>query len=141
MADYYTNFSLILALSQKQQEYAISLVQAIKAYSEEGRPLPSDFPESLRQDTDNWTFDVESVSKGLWIHSQDSVGAVCEFIQHLLQKFHFSPYVAFSWSTDCSKPRTDAFGGGAAFITCTEIKSFNTSEWLRNQIVNGGFGV
>ena len=38
------------------------------------------------------------------------------------------------WSNDCSKPRVDAFGGGAAFITARKIKSINTGEWLHRQI-------
>jgi hypothetical protein len=53
------------------------------------------------------------------------------FIQHLLQKFDFAAYVTFEWSHDCNKPRADAYGGGAAFITGTEIETFSTSEWLQ----------
>jgi hypothetical protein len=48
-----------------------------------------------------------------------------------LQKFAFAGGAAFEWSHDCSKPRTDAYGGGAAFVTANEIETFTTSEWLQ----------
>jgi hypothetical protein len=43
-------------------------------------------------------------------------------------------HVTFEWSHDCSKPRVDAYGGGAAFITAKEIKTMSTSAWLNEQI-------
>jgi hypothetical protein len=42
--------------------------------------------------------------------------------------------VTFEWSHDCSKPRADAYGGGAALITAKNIKTMNTSDWLQEQI-------
>ena len=81
---------------------------------------------------ENWTFETESGSDGLWLHSQyGGQESACAFIQHLLQKYDFAPAVAFEWSHDCSKPSTDAYGVGAAFITATEIETMTTSEWLR----------
>ena len=32
------------------------------------------------------------------------------------------------------KPRVDAYGGGAAFITGKEIKTMSTAVWLNEQI-------
>ena len=131
MADYYTNFSVILPLTQEQQEYALKLFKEASAHHNEGTPIPTDFPAALKDEIDGWTFETESTPKGLWLNSQyGGQETACVSIQHLLQKFHFAPTVAFEWSYDCSKPRTDAYGGGAAFITATEIKTFTTSEWL-----------
>jgi len=42
--------------------------------------------------------------------------------------------VTFEWSHDCSKPRVDAYGGGAAVITAQEIKTMSTAAWLNQQI-------
>ena len=68
---------------------------------------------------------------GIWLHSADGgIDAACVFIQHLLQKYNPQGRVEFEWSNDCSKPRLDAFGGGAAIVTASEIKSISTSEWL-----------
>ena len=135
MAEYFTNFSVNLPLTKEQQEYALTLVKQVEGYRNEDQPLPADFPESLKESVEDWTFEVESVKDGLWLHSmyggQDSA---CVFIQVLLQRFNVAPFVTFEWSHDCSQPRTDAFGGGAAFITSKEIKTFSTSEWLNHMI-------
>jgi hypothetical protein len=64
--------------------------------------------------------------------SSGGVDGVCAYVQHLIQKFNLQP-VSFEWSHDCSKPRTDAYGGGAAYITAQKIKTFNTTAWLRRQ--------
>jgi hypothetical protein len=55
-------------------------------------------------------------------------------VEHLLQKFDPKSYVTFEWSHDCSKPRVDAYGGGAAVITAQEIKTMSTVAWLNQQI-------
>ena len=71
---------------------------------------------------------------GLWLHSQNGgVDSACAFLQHLLQKFDLPDPVTFEWSHDCSKPRTDAYGGGAAIVTAQEIKTMSTSRWLEEQ--------
>ena len=118
MADYYTRFSLVLDLpSQEAQEYALDIHHQARQASE-GEPPPN-FPPSLAEQVDVWQFEME-VNKpagqhGLWLHSDDGgVDAVCAFIQHLLEKFNPTGRVTFEWSHDCSKPRTDAYGGGAA---------------------------
>ena len=110
----------------------MQLVQQIKVHRNEDEPLPADFPEPLENVLEGWAFETEAIDKGIWLHSYEGgQDSTCLFIQHLLQKFQFAPSVAFEWSFDCSKPRTDAYGGGAAFITATEIESFTTSEWLQ----------
>jgi hypothetical protein len=49
----------------------------------------------------------------------------------LLQTFDPGGRVTFEWSHDCSKPRVDAYGGGAAIVTANEIKTMNTGQWLQ----------
>jgi len=132
MADYFTNFSVVLPLTKEQQEYATQLVRQIKEHRNDNEPLPTNFPDELKDELENWTFDTEPTADGFWLSSQyGGQESACAFIQHLLHKFDFAPSVQFEWSHDCSKPRTDAYGGGAAFITRTEIETFSTSEWLQ----------
>ncbi len=129
MADYYTNFSVFLPLTKEQQAYAFEIAQQVEEH--ETQEIPTDFPASLNDEIENWTFETEITEKGLWLHSQyGGQDAACVFIQHLVQKFRFVEGVTFEWSHDCSKPRTDAFGGGAAFITATHIQTFTTQQWL-----------
>ena len=99
------------------------------------RELPAEFPASLTDAIEDWQFDTDADSPaedhGLWLHSENGgMDAACAFIQHLLQKFDPTGRVTFEWSHDCSKPRTDAYGGGAAIITAQEIKTMSTGQWL-----------
>ena len=139
MADYFTNFSMMLTLpSAGAQKYAADLAQQAFYIHMGDEAMPDDFPESLKDLVDDWRFETAgnhpSDGPGLWLHSSDGgIDAVCGFIQHLLQKFDPKGHVALEWSNDCSKPRTDAFGGGAALITARKIKTINTGEWLHRQ--------
>lgn len=139
MADYYTNFSLIVPLpSEAAHKHALDLAkQALEARMDE--KLPADFPASLREFVEDWQFDTEAASPakdhGLWLHSSDGgIDAVCAFIQHLLKQFDPENSISLEWSNDCSKPRVDAYGGGAALITAKRISSINTSQWLHRQL-------
>ena len=139
MADYFTNFSVIVPLpSEAAEKYALDLAeQAFHIHM--GEEMTDDFPETLRDVAEDWQFDTDasdaSNGRGLWLHSDSGgVDAACAFIQHLLQRFDPNGCATLEWSNDCSKPRVDAFGGGAAFITAQKIKSINTGTWLHRQV-------
>ena len=139
MADYFTNFSLIVPLPDEAAvQYALDLAEQA-ARIQQGEEMPRHFSASLRDVIEDWRFDTDSNdpsnARGLWLHSSDGgIDAVCAFIQHLLGHFAPEGHVTLEWSNDCSKPRVDAFGGGAALITARKIKSINTGEWLDQQI-------
>ena len=138
MADYFTNFSLVLQLANEaEQAYALDLAHKA-GLAQQGNELPADFPKALVDMIEDWQFETDAdnfgTKHGLWLHSMyGGVDAVCAFIQHLLQTFDPKAHVTFEWSHDCSKPRTDAYGGGAAFITAKKIQTMNTADWLRKQ--------
>ncbi|MBM4224647.1 MAG: hypothetical protein FJ167_07615 [Gammaproteobacteria bacterium] len=137
MADYFTNFSLQVRLpDEAAQAYALELHrQGIQLW--QGDEVPADYPAELREHHEDWCFEVEADvvenQPGIWLHSSNGgIDAVCAFLQHLLQRFKLKEAVTFEWSHDCSKPRTDAYGGGAAVITANEIKTMSTSHWLQD---------
>ncbi len=139
MADYFTNFSLIVPLpSEAAQKEALDLAhQAFLIHV--GEDMPDDFPTSLRDVVEDWQFDTDpsglSDGWGVWLHSSDGgIDAVCAFIHHLLQRFDPTGHVGLEWSNDCSKPRVDAYGGGAALITAAKIKHISTGQWLHRQL-------
>jgi hypothetical protein len=138
MADYFTRFSVILPLpNEGARGYAVDL--AANASRAQLGDEPSEvLPASIQDVVQDWQFETDPDSAdgkwGLWLHSDyGGIDAVCAFIQHLLQKFDPKGRVALEWSNDCSKPRVDAFGGGAALITAKKIKSMNTADWVRQQ--------
>ena len=132
MADYYTLFLVDVPLKPEQRQYAMDLDAHVQAYRSDDTPLPDDFPPALAEVIEDWTFETLSHDEGVRLGSQNGgQEAACAFIQHLLQQFDCAPYVTFEWSHDCSRPRADAYGGGAAYITATEIETFSSSEWLQ----------
>ena len=85
MADYYTNFSVVLPLTKEQQEYAVQIAEQALAHRNDDVPLPDGFPESLKDETEDWNFETEADDEGIWLHSQyGGQDAACLFIQHLL---------------------------------------------------------
>ncbi len=139
MADYFTNFSLTLPLpDEAAQAYATELARQAEIIRAGDEEIPTGFPASLRDALEDWWFETEADDApgkcGVWLHSSNGgIDAVCAFIQHLLGKFDPHRCVGLEWSHDCSKPRTDAFGGGAAFITASNIKTLSTGAWLQKQ--------
>ena len=135
MADYFTNFSLLLALpNEDARKYALDLAHQAGTVMQ-GNDMPDSFPAALREVVEDWQFETDPSDQcDLWLHTPyGGVDAVCAFIQHLLQRFNPGGRVTFEWSNDCSKPRVDAYGGGAALITARRIKHLNTGEWLHRQ--------
>jgi hypothetical protein len=139
MADYYTHFSIVMKLPDvAAQQYALALHAKAESLTS-GDEVPGEIPTELHDNLDMWIFETEpggnELEPTIWMHSENGgIDAVCDFIQHLLKKFTPQGYVAFEWANDCSKPRTDAYGGGAAFITAQEIYSMTTYEWINNLI-------
>jgi len=136
MADYFTNFSLVFKLKDtKGHQYAVDLAKRVTAHRMNDEPVPDKLPKDLCDVLEDWCFETEMDKDGIWLHSQyGGIDAACAFIQHLLQKFDPKGCVTFEWSHDCNKPRVDAFGGGAAIITSTEIKTMNTADWIRSNL-------
>lgn len=145
MADYFIKFSFCVELPSKAaQTYALDLpAQAKEYFSDQNEPPPPDFPATLLDALGEWedvywsfTTEKSGEGNGIWVHAEYGDGGTdvaCLFVQHLLQRFNLTSHVAFQWSRDCGKPRTDAYGGGAAFITAQEIRIMSTSQWLDEQ--------
>ena len=100
MADYFTNFSLVLKLANEaEQAYALDLAHKA-SLAQQGDPLPDDFPKNLVDMIEDWQFETDAdnsgTTHGLWLHSMyGGVDAVCAFIQHLLQEFDPQGKVSF----------------------------------------------
>lgn len=128
MADYYTKFSFIVPFEGDEahvQRVADELADLIKDAIESGGN--ETFPE---YDAPMYGVDIEAQGSDVWIHDDAGEGSVNGAIaaaQWLLQQ----PGVAtdkieFEWSNDCSKPRTDAYGGGIAEITPDSLRTWGT---------------
>ncbi|WP_288994167.1 hypothetical protein, partial [uncultured Gemmobacter sp.] len=71
----------------------------------------------------------------LWIHDDDhgDVEAVIRFVLRLAEELDLTGLWGFQYGLTCSRPRLDAFGGGAHVIDLGARKSIgwtSTQEWL-----------
>lgn len=133
MADYYTKYSVVIPMSAERSAYAKSVYDAsgdaVFSGSKEG------MPEALADDEDyidGFCFECVVQSDGIWINGwEGGLESAIKFIQHLLEHFNDDGTVVFEWACDCSKPRVDAYGGGAVRITRHEIETVSTGEIAR----------
>lgn len=139
MADYYTKFSYVLCLPTAEAvSHALDLDRQANDAGGEAEGLPAGFPAELKESVVDcgWSFNLaEQPHEGrpaLWFCAGEGGGlnAALAFTQHLLAKFDPQGYAAIEWGHDCSKPRCDAFGGGAAIVTAKGIKHHHTGDWL-----------
>ena len=56
-------------------------------------------------------------------------------MQKFLAKWRPDDYLTINWACTCSKPRVGEFGGGATFVTATEIEYINSGTWLYEKML------
>lgn len=138
MADYYTEFSLLIPLRTEAEKLWVQ--ERIAGGVVSLAPHTADSADVV-DDDDILYFDAEiqptDGAGQLWIYSQDSgnVNDVIAFGQAFLQA-HRAPteHISFEWSHTCSKPRTDAYGGGATIVTQDRAYWINTGAWLERRL-------
>ncbi len=148
MADSYLEFSEMLAdLSAEEASWLKNQLEVVHVI--DGKEYPEDDLPAENASEATWTGcrayrdmddydpdysdvgfeyelqdDDEEGERYLWIYSQDN--ACLEQVAHLVQKFlrRFRPADCWSltYSITCSKPRVGEFGGGAIFVTATDVK-------------------
>jgi hypothetical protein len=82
----------------------------------------------------------------LWIHDDDSgdVESVIAFVLRVAADLDLTGLWGFEYANTCSRPRLDAFGGGAHVIDLgarTTIGWTNTNEWLAAALNGEGVDV
>jgi hypothetical protein len=125
MADYFTHFSCLLDLGTPENAARAIDLYANTPEDEDGLRLSDGFDLSVQ---------TEGGSK-LWIHDGCSGDPerVIAFVLLCAEKFDLKGLWGFEYANTCSKPRLDAFGGGAHVIDLGARKSVgwtSTNEWL-----------
>lgn len=129
MADCFTHFSCVLDVgSPKKAIAAVELLDRLHLEEEE-----ADDPEfsgfaMTQQDGPGGSI--------LWFHDDDGQGdieGVIRFVLRLAEEIDLTGLWGFEVAYTCSRPRLDAFGGGAHVIDLGKRKSIgwtSTHEWL-----------
>jgi len=128
MADYFTHFSCLLDVGTPEKAArALALFQSLREADQDAEdPEVAGF-DLVRQDAPE--------DSTLWIHDDEhgDVEAVIRFVRRLSEEFDLTGLWGFQYALTCSRPRLDAFGGGAHVIDLGARKSFgwtSSHEWL-----------
>ncbi len=125
MADYFTHFSCLLDMRTPE-----NAARALELYND----LPGD--EDGFRLSDGFLLSRETEgSTELWIYDDGSGDPerVIAFVLLCAETFDLQGLWGFEYHNTCSKPRLDAFGGGAHVIDLGSRKSIgwvSTNEWL-----------
>ena len=128
MADYFTHFSCLLDVGTPDKAArALALFQSLRETDQDaGDPEVAGFDLAL-----------QDAPKGsiLWIHDDDhgDVEAVLRFVLCLAEELDLTGLWGFQYALTCSRPRLDAFGGGAHVIDLGARKSVgwtSSQAWL-----------
>jgi hypothetical protein len=149
MADYFTNFSFILDLKNEEQvkwwEDKLNYLQELEkndGYLPEDldeKGAPKDGAESL-YDIDeagafSYYFELDKAKKELWCRDSSGEGSNIDNFQKVLQEYikEMIPdeIITYQWGGNCSKPRTDAYCGGAVGISKDRMRFMYTGEMER----------
>ena len=134
MADYFTRFSCLLDVGTPDKAAcAFEAFMALRndTYAETD-DLHCGFDLSIQTDPSGST---------LWIHDGDSGDpeAVIRFVLRLAGELDLTGLWGFSYAMTCSRPRIEAFGGGAHVLDLgarTSIGWTSSQEW-RAAALNG----
>jgi len=128
VADYFTQFSCTLdAGTPENSVVALDLVLRLREEEEDADdPEYSGFALSLQDGPG---------SSVLWFHDdgQGDVEGVIRFVLRLAEELDLTGHWGFDYAHTCSRPRLEAFGGGAHVINLGARKSIgwiSTHEWL-----------
>ena len=129
MADYFTQFSSVLDVgSPEKATAAVDLLTRLHR-DEEG----SDDPENSGFAMTQQDGPENSI---LWFHDDDGeadIEGVIRFVLRLAEEIDLTGLWGFETAYTCSRPRLDAFGGGAHVIDLGARKSVgwtSAHEWL-----------
>lgn len=129
MADYYTELSFVIKFdSEEQSQKAKQLFDAF----EEGK-YPDRLDDPDWPDTGCQARVMDHAKDELWISHDESANLdnLVSFLELLLDEFEIDEPVGVEWSSTCTKPRLDAYGGGAFVVKRgAEPQFMNTAMWL-----------
>lgn len=134
MADYFTHFSCLLDVgSPENAARALDLYRAFREAADREDPPSDGFLLSIQP---------EHGGSRLWI-CDDVTGdpeQVIRFVLRCAEAFGLTGRWGFQWANTCSRPRVNAFGGGAHVLDLADgstVAWTDTEGWLALTLANG----
>lgn len=155
MADYYTQFSIGIRLDTPAEIAWWQKVKDIQSDdwnnydgANEGsdawmaqRKIP--IPDGGGERIPGCTIELENTDQlssttgtpQVWLYTEEGgdLDLVCLMIQIFLKEFKLGDVITLAWAETCSRPRYDAFGGGAVVITAKGAKWMSTSQFIEDK--------
>jgi hypothetical protein len=128
MADYFTHFSCLLDVGcPDKAARELALFEELRATDQDADDQEVAGFDLVRQDAPE--------DSTLWLHDDEhgDVEAVIGFVLRLAGELDLTGLWGFQYGLTCSRPRLDAFGGGAHVIDLGARKSIgwtSSQEWL-----------
>ncbi|MEP7457602.1 hypothetical protein [Phyllobacterium sp. SB3] len=134
MADFFTHFSCLLDVGTPA-----NAARALELYSIQMAQNAAEDPPS---DAFLVSVTPEHGATRLWIRD-DVTGdpqSVIDFVLRCAEAFQLSGRWGFQWAGTCSRPRVDAFSGGAHVLdlaTGETVAWISTPGWLADRLAEG----
>jgi hypothetical protein len=135
MADYFTHFSCMLDVGT-----ADNAKTALDLYS-------TFMAEAARngEHSDGFRLSIHPDGGGSLLWMRDDISGdplqVVAFVRDCAESFGLSGRWGFQYANTCSRPRVNAFGGGAHVLDLSSLKTVgraDTSQWLNRVLPRGG---
>lgn len=137
MADYFTHFSCLLDVGTPE-----NATRALDLYNQLSEAGASEDPPS-----DGFALAIvpEHGATQLWLHDDGNGDqeALIAFVRLCAREFGLTGRWGFQYANTCSRPRIDAFGGGAHAMdlaTGETVDWIDTHGWLADTIADGEGG-
>lgn len=137
MADYFTNFSCLLDVGTADNaRRALELYRSFCDQLDKEEAATVGFALSIQPDDGGTT---------LWIRDEETGDPehVIAFVLQCAETLQLKGRWGFEWANTCSKPRLNAFGGGAQIIDlearCSTLW-VSTNEWLARNVPDNKSG-
>jgi hypothetical protein len=127
MADYFTHFSCLLDVGTPQNAArALDLYNELSAENAEEDPPSEGFLISI---------EPEHGGSRLWLRDDGSGDPemLIRFVKRCAAELRLTGYWGFQYANTCSRPRINAFGGGAHVLdleTGETVERTDTNGWL-----------
>lgn len=131
MADYYTDFSFAVPMSDEDIEWTK------KHYAEWATTYEE---QSENFGTIAYDFSENENGRYMWIHSdygEGDVDAAIDWVQYFFKHRRPDGELGFCWANSCSKPRLGAFSGGGVVLTASKYEFINTDLWVSQHLKGG----
>jgi hypothetical protein len=134
MAYFFTHFSCVLDV--RTRDNAARALKLYQAFMEDAAH------ENVPPDRFLLSIEPEHSATTLWIRD-DVTGdpqQVLLFVQRCAEAFGLSGLWGFQWAHTCSRPRVNAFGGGAHVLdlaTGDTVAWIDTNGWLARTLTSG----